>query len=165
MAKQIKIQTFSGHYYFFFNGWERGCVSIIFGFLLTAKTLIIFPLLSNCLTNFFPFSSAFLELSLLTTKIGNGVTCEDCFLGLDFFFLIYCCFEVWPFFVFMSCLRHIFSMNLLLLLFSFYSFKLFGDDILKDADLDSHYYLQLPGRILPFNLLFIFGLCSLTYVI
>lgn len=164
--KQIKIQTFRGHCYFLFNGWERGCVSIIFGFFWLLRLIFSLYYLIVSQISFFSLLFCFSWSALAHHKTGSGVPCEDCFLGLDFFFfLIYCCFEVWPFFIFMSCLRHNFTMNWLLLLFSFYIFESFGGDILKDANLDSHYYRQLPGRILSFNLLFLLGLCSLTHVI
>ena len=142
-------------------------MSIIFGFLLTAKTLIfsLYYLIVSQIS-FFSFLFCFSGSVLAHHKTGSGVPVKTVSWDLVvFFFLIYCCFEVWPFFIFMSCLRHTFTMNWLLLLFSFYIFESFGDDILKDANLDSHYYLQLPGRILSFNLLFLLGLCSLTHVI
>lgn len=144
---------------------KRLCVYNIW-FFLTAKTNF-FPLLPNCLTNFFLLFALLLFLVCpCSPQDWQWCTMWRLFPGTRFFFfLIYCCFEVWPFFIFMSCLRHNFTMNWLLLLFSFYIFESFGGDILKDANLDSHYYCQLPGRILSFNLLFLLGLCSLTHVI
>ena len=134
---------------------------------MTAKTLIfsLYYLIVSEIS-FFSFLFCFSWSVLAHHKDWQWCTMWRLFSGTwFFFFLIYCCFEVWPFFIFMSCLRHNFTMNWLLLLFSFYIFESFGDDILKDANLDSHYYLQLPGRILSFNLLFLFGLCSLIHVI
>lgn len=127
--------------------------------------LLCYPIAPKIpLSSIFPDNS--LGLFLLVVKAYRGLILWRLFPGIwCFSSFIYSYFEVWSFFVFKSCLRHFFGIVfavvvIVLCCFSSYISELFGENILNDVDVDSWRCLQLPGRSLSFNFLFLFGLCS-----